>query len=324
MSTAMIQTAEVVANRPLCREHLRLTLCVPTFGAARPGQFVHLSPHTGGPTGYRAHDWEAATQPPGVECGTPRPMLRRAFSIAAMRRRAEACEIDVIYRVVGAGTNWMATLGRGDRASVLGPLGNTFPIIADKPLAWLVAGGVGLPPMLWLAEALSAAGKDVVAFYGAQTRSLVALELTDTPPSPDARRAADSSIEFAASDTRVVLATDDGSLGFRGHIGQALAAYHAANPTPPVDVVVYTCGPDRMMHFVADHCAAHSIRCYACLEQAMACGTGACQSCVVPVRDASDPAGWRYALCCTDGPVFDAALVEWDFNGDPNYRSRVS
>ncbi len=256
-------------------------------------------------------------------------MLRRAFSIAALRPRAQGCDIDVIYRVVGVGTRWMASLKPGERASVLGPRGNTLPIVEGKRIAWLVAGGVGLPPMLWLAEALGAAGKNVVFFYGAQTASLLALEPSDRAParvplaatvaSPlvgdegdDAPSTRDDAT-VALGGAEVVLATDDGSRGFHGHVGQALAAYTQANPLAPTDVVVYTCGPQRMMRFVADYCATRRMACFACMEQSMACGTGTCQSCVLPVRDASDPAGWRYALCCTEGPVFNALDVEWDF-----------
>jgi dihydroorotate dehydrogenase electron transfer subunit len=200
--------------------------------------------------------------------------------------------------------------------SVLGPLGNSFPIHDHKPAAWLVAGGVGLPPMLWLAEALHAADKRAVAFYGAQTAGLLALTMNErTPPGVDAGRAAFSCAEFAEAGTPVVISTDDGSVGFRGHVGDALAAYHEANPISSDELVVYTCGPERMMRFVADYCIARGIECHVCMERAMACGTGTCQSCVVALHDESDPDGWRYQLCCTDGPVFDARRIIWEPTG---------
>ncbi|MFQ5473626.1 MAG: dihydroorotate dehydrogenase electron transfer subunit, partial [Dehalococcoidia bacterium] len=76
--------------------------------------------------------------------------------------------------------------------------------------------------------------------------------------------------------------------------------------------VVYTCGPERMMQFVAGYCADRGIECYACMERSMACGMGTCQSCVVPVRNESDEQGWSYRLCCTEGPVFNAREIIWE------------
>jgi dihydroorotate dehydrogenase electron transfer subunit len=241
------------------------------------------------------------------------PLLRRAFSIAGLRRSSAGVEIDVIYRVVGKGTRWMGSLRSGDQASLLGPQGNAFPIDASAPAAWLIAGGVGLPPLLWFAEALRNAGKSVVFFYGAQRRALVALELTQaTAPTADAKTAALSVPQLAAIGVPVVLSTDDGSVGFPGHVGKALEAYAIANCPKPGDVVLYTCGPERMMHFVAAFAAKHELSAFACVERSMACATGMCQSCVVPVRAPADKDGWRYRLCCTDGPVFAAADVIWD------------
>ncbi len=304
MNAAAIRVAEVAANRILCDEHLRLTLHVRERIAAAPGQFVHLCPLS---------ETTVAT----VEAGAPEapaplamPLLRRAFSIASLTAAADGCDFDVIYRVVGAGTRWMASLRAGDQVSVLGPLGNRFPIADDLREAWLVAGGVGLPPMLWQAEALASAGVATIAFCGARSANLLPLSIVDAEaaadgcPKPIAR-------EFAEHGVSTVIATDDGSLGFAGHVGAAVAA-HFDRARPDVNALaVYTCGPERMMHFVAEFCAARGIRCYACVEQAMACGTGMCQSCVVPVHDEAAPDAWRYALCCTEGPVFDATRIKW-------------
>ena len=221
--------------------------------------------------------------------------------------------MDVIYRVVGVGTGRLVTLSEGDGVSVLGPVGNAFPVRPDKSHAWLVAGGVGLPPMLWLAESLHRASKGTTLFYGAQTADLIALTL-DPGDAPAANAAAGvmCALELRPHHTPVVLSTDDGSLGYRGHVGVAMEAFHAANAIPPDDVVVYTCGPERMMRFVAEYCLARGIECYVCMERAMACGIGTCQSCVAAVRDDTDADGWSYRLCCTDGPVFDARDVLWD------------
>ncbi len=309
-----INTATVVANRSVCREHLRLSLRLDRFAETRPGQFVHLSPFI---------DDEA---PAGVECSTeswPRPsaewvarvsspLIRRAFSVASLRRDDDGAVVDVIHRVVGKATRWLAGLVPGEKVSVMGPLGNAFPIHATKSRAWMVAGGVGLPPMLYFAEALHAAGKCATALCGAQSADLFAFSLVDgCAPDSTAREARLVCEEFAASDTRAVLSTDDGSLGFAGHIGHALRAqFDAQGGTAIVDdLVVYACGPERMLEFVGAFCVASDIECHLCMERSMACGTGTCQSCVVPVRDEADDEGWRYRLCCAEGPIFDARLV---------------
>ncbi len=331
----VILAGRVCRNVGICREHFRMTLRVDGFPDASPGQFVHLCPASSTPPPYQVLDgpddevpWRAEVDARG-KSDTGRdaalqPMLRRAFSIAGLRdidgsrdpasARTQSLrrEIEVIYRVVGAGTAWMSRLGEGDELSVLGPLGHPFPLAAARPHAWLVAGGVGLPPMLWLAAALSDRGRQVVALCGARSADLVPLTLTSPPPSRDARAATFSSVEFSAARTPVVLATDDGSAGFAGHVGAALLAYHAAQPVAPDQLVIYTCGPEVMMQFVAKFALERGIECHVCMERSMACGMGTCQSCVLPVRDASDPAGWRYSLCCTEGPVYEADRLLWD------------
>jgi dihydroorotate dehydrogenase electron transfer subunit len=258
-------------------------------------------------------DWARESLSDGwiVDCFSP--LLRRAFSIAGLRRVSQGVEIDVMYRVVGTATRWMESRRAGDVLSVLGPAGNGFPISDHKPLAWLVAGGVGIPPLLWLAEALAAAGRKTIAFCGAKTSDLLALTLdSDTPSAPDAGTATYSATEFSRNRVPVVISTDDGTLGFHGHVGQALQAYARTNTAPSQELVIYTCGPDPLMWFVGEWCREHGIECYVCMERAMACGMGTCQSCVVPVRNDGDGQGWQYQLCCTQGPVFKAHEILWD------------
>lgn len=310
---ARIATAGVVANHRLCREHYRLTFRLHAFGEAGAGQFVHLCPELDDNGKPQPGDDDSADSRVAWTHTYLAPMLRRAFSIARLSRSAGAIDIDVVYRVVGAATRWMESLREGDRLSVLGPLGNRFPIVSGKSAAWMIAGGVGLPPMLWLAGALHQAGKRGVAFCGAQTADLLPLtSIPEVSPDTEAENATVCCGEFADADTPAVISTDDGSLGFGGHIGAAMEAYHQNNAVTCDDLVVYTCGPEAMMRFVAEYCVSRRIECYVCMERAMACGTGLCQSCVVPVSDQTDSAGWRYRLCCKDGPTFSAADVIWD------------
>lgn len=273
-----IAAGVVARNQALCAEHLRLTLLLREFPAARPGQFVQLSP-----TGSASGDAGA-------------PFLPRAFSIGGLRRSGDACELDVVYRVVGVATTWMQGLRTGHEVNVMGPLGRPFRIPAEKSDAVLVIGGVGLPPLLWLAEALRAAGKRTVAALGARTWALVPQACVD---------------EFAALGVPVILSTDDGSAGFRGNVVAALEQRWASHPPDAANTVAYTCGPERMMRAVAERCTGRGIECQVCLERPMACGVGTCQSCIVTVKSERHSGGQRYALCCSEGPIFPADQVIW-------------
>lgn len=306
----LIQTGCVIDRRSLCTDHFRLTIELPSFRDAQPGMFVHIGPERLEPTAHAPH---GAIEESGWSSSPLNPLLRRAYSIAALQRSGGNAAIDIIFRVVGTGTRWMAGLGKGDRISVLGPLGNAFPVHDDRRHAWLVAGGVGLPPLLWFSAALAEAGRDVVAFVGAQRRELLALTLKPgATPDTTACEARPVAEEFASHRVPVVISTDDGSLGFRGFVPRAMVEFDEHAEIDPADVVVYTCGPERMMRAVADHCRERGMACYVCLERAMACGLGTCQSCVVRVNDPTDADGWRYLLCCTEGPVLNAAAVVWD------------
>lgn len=294
---AAYQTMTIVANRPICREHYRLTLLAASFGPAAPGQFVHI-----GVDRRDDADGRRATTTAGI------PLLRRAFSIADLRREGSACEIDVIYRVVGAGTRWMAALSQGDTVSVIGPLGNVLVAPQQPSACWLIAGGVGLPPMLWFARQLAQGNHRPVFLLGARSRDFVPLSILER----DTGLVADE-----LANVPLIVATDDGSLGFAGNVVDAMREHLRRVEAGDRPSAVYTCGPEVMMHGVAKVCAERSIPCQVCMERDMACGIGTCQSCVVPVCDADTPDGWRYALCCAEGPVFDAADVCWDAGTGP-------
>ncbi len=300
------RTAMVSSHVRLCREHYRLTLQLRDMDHSKPGQFVHISPAL--LEKEQIGDCRLTTM------DYRQPFLRRAFSIADHRQVSDGWECDVLYRVVGTGTRWMEKLGKGDAVSVLGPLGNHFPIDTKKKNAWMVAGGVGLPPMMYLAKSLAKADRDVIGFFGAQSADLLALALDgDDKPDTLAQHAVLADKNFAQSNVAIVVSTDDGSCGFPGHIGSALQAYHQNNPVANDELVVYTCGPEVMMRFVAGFCRERGIDCYVCMERSMACGIGTCQSCVVPIHDQDDEQGWRYQLCCTEGPVFSEKDISWDF-----------
>jgi dihydroorotate dehydrogenase electron transfer subunit len=237
-------------------------------------------------------------------------MLRRPFSLAGRRDMpAGQVALEIIYRTIGAGTHWLSRAPVGTPLSVLGPLGNGFRTWPDKPLAALVGGGVGIPPMLYQAEALKAAGKGVVAFNGVRTARLLPLTLAGEKPDENGR-AVNCVEEFTRLGIPAVVATDDGTCGVGGVVSESLRDWLELHTERLGDVVVYTCGPDPMMRAVSQLCLALGVECQLAMERKMACGMGTCQSCVIKIRDDSDR-GWSYKLCCSDGPVFDAAQVIW-------------
>ena len=291
----------VLSNTTLCREHYRLTLAVPGFPATRPGQFVQV---------LCADDDSTAF------------MLRRPFSLAGRRDAGDGVEIDLIARAVGVGTRYLQSLRAGDSVNVLGPLGNAFTPPPAGGIALLVGGGVGIPPMLYWADALAKAQAKAVAFCGAMTRDLLPLTVTNDAPTPtqDSFAPLYNIAEFARHGVPAVISTDDGSYGYKGFVTDTLRQYLDAWITDNADrdrAVIYACGPEGMLKAVADVARRRGIACQVCVERAMACGLGTCQSCVIK-RKKPDPAvpplagqDWCYRLACTDGPVFEAETLLW-------------
>lgn len=318
--------AVIEQNKQICREHYLLRLRVPGFPATRPGQFVQLScrpAHFEDENTILGRDlmWDPACppQPCQSELRGPMALLRRPFSIAGRGRDEDGDCIDLIHRVVGTGTDWLAKCSAGDVVSLIGPLGNRFTLPEGKSLGLMVGGGVGLPPMFYLAEALAEAGWRGVGFVGALTADLLAVDWVE-----GATPAADGSLtesvqQWAKHGIPACITTDDGSLGLKGRITAALEQYlDAAGESQRQQAVVFTCGPEPMMHAVTRLAESYDVPVQACVEQAMACGMGTCQSCIVKIEDSQTPQGhteagrgWRYRLACSDGPVFDGDSIIW-------------
>ena len=246
-------------------------------------------------------------------------MLRRPFSLAGRGDDGEGTWIDVIHRVVGVGTAWLSGLKPGDAVDLIGPLGNWFSLPQGKSIGLLVGGGVGLPPMFYLAQAMRHAGWSAVGFIGATTADLLAVHFAPGV-TPDPQGVPTPCVdEFARHGFASVITTDDGSVGLHGRVTRGLEAYVSAmTPEDVARAVIFVCGPEPMMHAVVGVGDAHGLDCQVCLEQAMACGMGTCQSCVVKIVDQAAPQAvtasgrpWRYRLACTDGPVFNAPVVVW-------------
>jgi len=301
--------ARVVANEAICVEHFRLRLAVPGLPPSRPGQFVQLLCRAPGERG-ELHEvaWGAGERPEftGPELTLGEPLLRRPISLAGRRDGADGPEIELICRLVGTGTALLAEAAEGDELSVLGPLGNGFPR-PERPPAVLVGGGVGIPPMLYLAEALAADGREVVAIFGARSDGLMPVQRSADPPQEPEPAPCVADLPAGHS---AILTTDDGTLGVPGTASDALLEWLRRRGRAH-DLTCYCCGPEPLMPAVGDICIERDVPCWLALERHMACGMGTCQSCVVKIRDAQAEPGWTYKLCCTDGPVFAAREVLW-------------
>ena len=319
MSTSSTQrgtfAGEVLANELICDNHYRMILDLAGFPPTRPGQFIQLLCRPPGEqASFREIDWPADRPPTFTqpELTDRETMLRRPLSLAGRRDHARgAVELDLLYRISGTGTRWLSGAEPGRTLSLLGPLGNAFALWPEKPIAALVGGGVGIPPMLYLAEALAAAGKTVVAFNGARTAALLPLRLLPAGHVSTEGRPARCVAEFATYGAQAVVATEDASLGFAGLVSEPFARWLAEQTEAAANVAAYACGPEPMMQAVAEICRASGVRCEVSLERHMACGMGTCQSCICKLR-ADNQRGWAYRLCCTDGPVFDAQQIIWD------------
>lgn len=286
--------ASVARNEPLCCEHWKLVLEVQDFPPAAPGQFVQILCAEPNELGW-----------------TQGAFIRRPFSIGGLRREGRRCEIDILHRAVGRGTRWLSRLRPQEPVSILGPLGIPFEVLDGRDVAWLVGGGIGLPPLIWLAEVLAGCGKQVVAFCGARSADLLPpTRVSGVPVSSGEPTLALR--EFAAAGVPALVSTDDGSLGEAARIPDVFARYVDQHTDQVRSAAIYACGPEPMLRAVARMGIERGIPTQVCLERVMACGMGTCQSCVVKIHDASAEDGWRYRLCCTDGPVFDAREVVWD------------
>ena len=211
-------------------------------------------------------------------------ILRRPFSV----HRAYDGRLEILYQVVGRGTKVLAEAVPGDVMDVIGPLGAGWSVPEGATRALVVAGGLGAAPMGMLVEELAAREVDVTFALGAPSAGrLVARQL------------------FESFCRRTLVATDDGSAGTCGFV-TVLTPEALERERPDV---VYVCGPEPMQRIVAAQCAEAGVACQVSLERLMACGVGACLSCVVATSD-----GLKRA--CVDGPVFDAAAIAWEPSGD--------
>jgi len=282
-----MQTLVVQVSEP-CRNHFEVVLRAAQFANALPGQFIQIL----------CRDSEQTTLI---------PMLRRPFSIGGLQKTNDGVLLNVLGHVIGPGTRWLSQLKEGDLVDIIGPLGSAFNLPPNDCKAILVAGGIGLPPIRWFAERLARDTRSACAIFGSRNKDLIPMAMRTAPKTDGTPN--DCLAPFAAVGIDAAVTTEDGSLGLRGRVTDALQVLLERERDQPF--AVYACGPNPMLEAVAKLCATRDVACEVALERVMGCGMGTCQSCVVPVNDHAAEDGWRYALCCSEGPVFDATRVIW-------------
>jgi dihydroorotate dehydrogenase electron transfer subunit len=247
----------VISNEGLCPEAYMLWAQSPEIAAlARPGQYVM------------------------VRCGEGGDMpLRRPLSV---HRTSREGGMAFLFAVVGRGTEWLAQRKQGDSIDLFGPLGNGFDIAPSSKNLLLVAGGIGIAPLVALAESAISTGCSITLLIGDKNRARIYPE------------------RLLPSEIKVAVATEDGSLGLKGMVTDLIPQFVSGADQ------VFACGPLPMYRRMAEMCGQwRNIPVQVLLEAVMGCGVGACLSCAVETR-------YGRKLVCKDGPVFDLSDVNWD------------
>ncbi|MEJ2220122.1 MAG: dihydroorotate dehydrogenase electron transfer subunit [Desulfobacterales bacterium] len=256
------ETVQVLSNVPAGTGYYRIRLsCHQEYARARPGQFVMVR------------------FPQQID-----PLLPRPFSIHRLIKHAgDTTGLELLYKVVGKGTHTLSLKQPGDYLSLTGPLGRGFGVPADAEHIKIVAGGIGVAPMIFLLDYLIEKEHDLAGievFLGGRSETdLLCLD------------------EFSAFGLPVHMTTDDGSSGDQCLVTDPLEiAVLESRPD-----IIFACGPMEMLACVAGIADKAGIACQVSIEAMMACGMGACLGCAVAGRKSAD----KYLHVCLNGPVFD-------------------
>jgi dihydroorotate dehydrogenase electron transfer subunit len=283
-NTIFVEDGELLSVQSHPGEQFITRIRAPKCAAhALPGSFVHLT------------------------CDESLPM-RRPLSIM----RVGDDWIEILYKIVGPGLRLLSQKRPGDIISVLGPIGQPFRMHADRPNTLLIGGGVGIPPMVFIADWIRQQQADwrPFAILGSEIpfpfelqRSAIAV-----PGLPDEVSSTMPLLEEWRIPTR--LTSLQGYEGcFDGYVTVLADAWLDALPLKELaKVEIFACGPTPMLRAVADLAARHDLPCQVSLEEFMACAVGGCAGCAVRINT---PEGEAMKRVCVDGPVFDAATVAW-------------
>ncbi len=240
---------------------------------ARPGQFIMLK-----------------------TCESTDPLLRRPFSLCGVTEDY----VEILYTVRGRGTRAMSDWTPGMAVDVMGPLGNGFRIPATLETAYLIAGGIGIAPLLFLVCYLTNKFAPVsinMLMGGKSAKDIALLKHFDL-----------------SGCSNVCVATEDGTQGFHGMVAELLLDHlKQASELSASKLSIFGCGPFGLSKALANIAARYGIACQLSLESRMACGTGACLGCVL--KSGAGGASSMYKRVCADGPVFDSTEIDWDIMG---------
>ncbi len=242
-----------------------------------------------------------------LKCDDAIPM-RRPLSI--MRVDAAEGWLDVLFKVVGDGLRALSHKSPGDVLSSMGPIGHGFSPSAERPRTLLIGGGVGIPPMIFLAETLKDRGEPWQPLVLMGSEIPFPFELTDSNIACDWLDAATNRTAALLEDWQIparLASLTEFPGTFRGYVTELGDRYLATlSQGELAESEVFACGPTPMLEAVAKLAAAYELPCQVSLEEYMACAVGGCAGCTVLVQTDAGPAMQRV---CVDGPVFEAARV---------------
>ncbi|MFQ5602539.1 MAG: dihydroorotate dehydrogenase electron transfer subunit [bacterium] len=218
------------------------------------------------------------------------PLLRKPFSVC--RCNQQRGWLEILWKVVGVGTQILTTYRPGDRIDLLGPLGNGFTISNELKQAVMVAGGIGVAPFPFLCERVIAHGATVELFLGGKSRQDIVFVK-----------------EFERLGVELHLATEDGSAGAKGLVTELLQTSLRGKATHG-GMALFCCGPDGLLKRLSELSQQENFLTQISLETMMGCGFGICMGCPVQITSL-DNRKRVYKLTCVDGPVFDARQVVW-------------
>ena len=277
--TIQVIDCQILAHYQFEGDQYILTLDSPEIAkATKPGQFVHIT----------VSDALA---------------MRRPISIMSVD--IDNGTFDLLYKVVGEGTRQLAERKIGEVLSIIGPIGNSFES-TDKKRPLLIGGGVGMPPMIAIAQQIKGSDYQPFAILGSEA------------PFPFDEKLADNNVNYAGATHTMPLLEDWGvecrlaSLQnfegvYQGYVTDLAREYlNTLSDDERSQVEVYSCGPHTMLAAVAKLAKEYDLPCQVSLEEYMACAVGGCAGCVVEVQTDNGPAMKRV---CVDGPVFEANTV---------------
>jgi len=211
--------------------------------------------------------------------------LRRPFSIAGYREDS----LKVLYKIAGRATDILKIKKEGEILDIIGPLGSGFPVKNSQKNVYLVGGGTGIAPLLFLSEELLKNNLhiNITFFYGAKNINEIVFNILPCG-------------------VNYIFSTDDGSYGNKGMVSKVMEGYIKRGDIPDV---IYAGGPYEMLKKIAEISEKWEIPAFVSMENRMACGTGICYGCVTKIKSKK---GWEYKRVCKDGPVFNSKEVLWE------------